>query len=76
MLVALDQHRLALALRHRHRRDLPGQPPGGRGRGRPLLGAQGEGVLVLADDAVLVGDVLRRSRGIASVPYSRSHRAG
>ena len=62
MLVAVDHDRVGLAPRDRHRGDLPGQAAVGRRLGGPLLGPQGEPVLVLAADPEVGGDVLGRLR--------------
>ncbi|MCY1291636.1 hypothetical protein D9M70_408330 [compost metagenome] len=58
VLVLLDEFRRALALGNLHRDDFPGQAAIGLGGGGALLAAQGEGILVFAGDAELLGDVL------------------
>ena len=58
MLVAVDDDRLALALRHRDRDELVGEPAGLDGGDRALLALERERVLALAADAPALGDVL------------------
>ena len=58
MLVAGDNHRIALLLRNHHGHDLFGQPPRRDRRGGPLLAAQRECVLVGARDLEVDGHIL------------------
>ncbi len=58
MLVAFDQHRLALAALDRDGSDLAGEEPCLLRRLGPHLAAIGEGVLIGAVDAELFGDIL------------------
>ena len=58
MLVAGDDHRLALALRDLDRDDLVVEPAGLDGRHGPLLALERERVLALAADVPALGDVL------------------
>ena len=53
-----DELDLALPARHLHRKGLGREPALVPGARRPLLAAQGEGVLLLAGDAVLLGQGL------------------
>ena len=67
MLVAVDDDRVALALRDRHRRDLGGEPAIGLRAGRLVLAPDREGVLVVAADLELLSDILG-GLGIVSSP--------
>ena len=68
MLVLLDDDRLALSPRDRHRRYLLRQPSVRLRLRRLLLRAEREGILVLAADVVVLGDVLAGLRhGIDAV---------
>ena len=58
MLVAIDDERLALPLRHRDRDDLVGEPAGLDGGDGALVALERERVLALARDAPALGDVL------------------
>ena len=58
VLVAVDDERLALPLRHGDRHDLVGEPAGLDGGDGPLLALERERVLALARDAPALGDVL------------------
>ena len=58
VLVAIDDERLALPLRHRDRDDLVGEPAGLDGGDGALLALERERVLALARDAPALGDVL------------------
>ena len=60
MLVGVDDDRVALLLRDRHRHDLLGEAAGFLRRRPARLAAGGEGVLVGAADLVVSGDIVRR----------------
>ena len=70
-LVGVDDDRVALALRDRHRRDLVGEAPFLLGRGRALVTARCELVLHLAGDATDLADVVL---GAAEQPQAASEK--
>ena len=73
VLVLVDDDRIALALRNLDRDDLGGEPAVGLRRGGFLLAAQREGVLVLAADLELLGDILAGARhGVVAIGVASS----
>ena len=68
MLVLVDDHRIALALRDFDRDDLGGEPAVGLRGGGFVLAAQGERVLVLAADLELARRHSRPCSGMVSSP--------
>ncbi len=72
--IAVNNHRIALALRDFNGCDFARQPAARQCRRRLLLRAQGEGVLILAADAEVFGDVFGGFRHRADAILRLDHR--